>query len=235
MTVGFRILDIPASARVASSLVSRASKLPVANINDVMSRMNAFTGTFHPYGQHKSSAGPAFTVRTRAGDNLLLHRAIDLAEPGDIIVCDGAGDLNIALVGELMVGHAAKRGVKGIIIDGAIRDVAALQEIPIGVWARGANPSGPYKDGPGEIGVAIACGGQVIMPGDLVVADEDGIAVVPKEEAENVVKAAEAHQAKEQATQRAIDCGTWDRKWVEVLLREKGCALPDGLGGELPS
>ena len=162
-------------------------------------------------------------MKARPGDNLMLHRAIDLAEPGDVIVCDGGGELNIALTGELMMGHAARRGIAAVGMDGAIRDAARLGELEIGIWARGVTPSGPYKDGPGEIGFPAACGGQVVMPGDLVMADEDGVVVVPREHAAEAIAAAEAHNAKEVESQAAIDSGAWDRGWVVKALQGKGC------------
>jgi RraA family protein len=221
MTIGFRIA--PVTQRVAPDLCARARHLPAANIGDVMNRIQTLRGGFRPFGGRKVIAGPAFTVKARAGDNLLLHRACDMAEPGDIIVGDGAGDLSIALMGELMIGHAMKRGVQGIVLDGAVRDVEALAAMDIGVWACGATPSGPYKDGPGEIGHPIACGGQVVMPGDLIVADADGVVVVPRAHAAEVIAAAEAHNAKEQRAQAAIDAGTYDRAWVLDALRAKGC------------
>ncbi|HZH47588.1 MAG TPA: RraA family protein, partial [Roseococcus sp.] len=166
--------------------------------------------------------GPAFPVKARSGDNLMLHRAVDIAAPGDIIVCDGNGDLSVALMGDLMLGHAARRGIAGAVIDGAIRDVASLARMELGVWARGHTPAGPWKEGPGEIGTPISCGGQVVMPGDLVCCDEDGVVVVPMAEALEVIAAAEAHQAKETEAERAIQAGTWDRSWVEPALRSKG-------------
>ena len=207
MTIGFRIA--PVTQRVEPALIARAAKLPAANIGDVMSRLQTMRGGFRPFGGKKVIAGPAFTVRARSGDNLLLHRACDMA---------------IALMGELMIGHAQTRGVQGVVLDGAVRDVEALAAMDIGVWACGATPSGPYKDGPGEIGHPISCGGQVVMPGDLIVADADGVVVVPRAEAAEVIALAEAHNAKEQKAQAAIDARTYDRAWVVEMLRAKGCA-----------
>lgn len=221
MPIGFRVA--PVVDRVDPALIARAAKLPAANIGDVMSRMQTMRGGFRPFGGRKVIAGPAFPVRARAGDNLLLHHACDLAAPGDIIVGDGGGDLSIALMGELMIGHAQTRGVQGIVLDGAVRDVEALAALDIGVWACGATPSGPYKDGPGEIGYPISCGGQVVMPGDLIVADPDGVVVIPRLHAAEVIAAAEAHNAKEQRAQAAIDARTYDRAWVPEALRAKGC------------
>jgi RraA family protein len=197
--------------------------LPAANIGDVVHRMQTMRGGFRAYGGRRAVAGPAFTVRSRSGDNLMLHRAIDLAAPGDVIVVDAGGDLDIAITGELMMGWAARRGIAAVVIDGAIRDAAQLAELPLGIWARGVTPSGPYKDGPGEIGLPCACGGQVVMPGDLVMADEDGVVVLPMADAEGAIAAAEGHQAKEQRAQAEIDAGTWDRASVVAALNAKGC------------
>ncbi|MBP0445537.1 RraA family protein [Roseomonas sp. SSH11] len=223
MSVGLRIVET--RPEPDSSLIARAAKLPVANIGDVMNRLQSMRGGFFAYGGRRTFVGPALTVKARPGDNLFLHRAIDLARPGEVIVCDGGGDLNIALSGDLMIGHAEKRGVGALVLDGAVRDIEGLRKMDIGVWARGANPSGPYKDGPGEIGYPVACGGQVVMPGDLIAADEDGIVVIPRAEAAEVIAAAEKHAAKEAETTAAIHGGGWARGWVEETLSAKGVAV----------
>lgn len=221
MSIGFRIR--PVTTRVAHGIVQRAAKVPAANIGDVMHRLQSLNGTFHAYGAHKRMVGAAFTVKARSGDNLMLHRAVDMAEPGDIIICDGNGDLSVALMGDLMLGHATQRGLAGVVVDGAVRDVASLAKMSLGVWARGHTPAGPWKEGPGEIGTPISCGGQVVMPGDLICCDLDGVVVVPMAEAEAVIAAAEAHQAKEIRNEQEIQSGTWARDWVLESLREKGC------------
>jgi RraA family protein len=221
MTLGFRIR--PVTTRVDAALCARAAKLPAANIGDVVNRMQTMRGGFRAFGGRLAVAGPAFTVKARPGDNLMLHRAIDLAAPGDVIVVDAGGDLGIATTGELMMGWATRRGIAAVVIDGAIRDAAQLGDMELGVWARGVTPSGPYKDGPGEIGTPIACGGQVVMPGDLIMADEDGVVVLPLADAEAAINAAEGHNAKEIAAQAAINAGTWERGWVVESLRAKGC------------
>jgi RraA family protein len=223
MTVGFRISERQPVTDPA--LIERAARLPVANIGDVMHRMQAMRGGFRSYGGRRTVVGPARTVRARAGDNLMLHHAIDLARPGDVIVCDGGGDLDIAIAGDLMIGHAVRRGIAALVIDGAVRDLAQLATLDIGVWARGATPAGPYKDGPGEIGFPLACGGLVVAPGDLIAADEDGVVVIPQAEAEAVINAAEAHAAKEAETTAAIAGAGWDRSWVTQTLAAKGCTV----------
>jgi len=223
MTVGLRIAETRPG--LDPDLVARAARLPVANIGDVMNRLQAMRGGFLAYGGRRAVVGPALTVKARPGDNLFLHRAIDLARPGEVIVCDGGGDLSIALAGDLMIGHAEARGVGALVIDGAVRDLDGIRRMEIGVWARGANPSGPYKDGPGEIGHPVACGGQVVMPGDLIAADEDGVVVVPRAALAEVIGLAEKHAAKEVETAAAIRGGGWVRGWVEETLAAKGVTV----------
>lgn len=220
MAVGLRVTS--ARAETDRDLIARAAALPVANIGDVMNRLQAMRGGFRAYGGRRTVVGPALTVKTRPGDNLFLHRAMDMARPGDVIVCDGGGDLGIALSGDLMIGHAASRGIGALVIDGAVRDVATIAAMDIGVWARGATPAGPFKDGPGEIGHPVACGGQVVMTDDLIAADEDGVVVIPAAEAAEVIAAAERHAAGEAATTAAIQGGRWNRDWVVEALRAKG-------------
>ena len=221
MNIGFRIQ--PVLHRVDPALVARAVAVPASNLGDVMHKMQTMRGGFRSLGGLPGMAGPAFTVRARPGDNLMLHHATDLFEPGDIIVCDGGGELETALTGDLMMGHAVKRGLRGIVLDGAVRDAATLARMPLGVWARAVTACGPTKEGPGEIGFALACGGLMVAPGDLIVADADGVVVIPLEAAAHIVAAAEAHQAQEAAVMARIEAGGWDRPWVAAALREKGC------------
>ncbi|WP_431284587.1 RraA family protein [Humitalea sp. 24SJ18S-53] len=220
MTVGFRIKA--EFTRVDAGLAQRAAAIPAANIGDVVNRMQSMRGGFKAYGGRRVVAGPALTVRARAGDNLMMHEALDLAQPGDVVVCDAGGDFGTAIIGDIMARHAAKRGIAALIIDGAVRDIAGLAELHLGVWARSVTPAGPYKDGPGEIGYPVSCGGLVVMPGDLITADEDGIVVVPREDAAVVVAAGEAHSRKEHDIIRGIDEGRADREWVGQLLSTKG-------------
>ena len=131
-------------------------------------------------------AGPAVTVKTRPGDNLMIHKALDIAEPGDVVVVDAGGDLTNALIGELMLAHAEKRGLAGIVINGAVRDYGAIRVGSYPVFAAGVTHRGPYKDGPGEVNVTIAIDGMVIEPGDLILGDDDGLVCVPFAQADEV-------------------------------------------------
>ena len=224
MTIGFRIL--PRRQGVSPELIARFALLPVANVSDSMHRMSAAGSKLQAFHRGGQLAGPALTVKTRPGDNLMLHKAIDLALPGDVVVVDAGGDLTNSLMGELMLAHAIKRGIAGFVLYGAIRDAEAFRASEMPVWAMGVTHRGPYKDGPGEINVPIALEGMVIAPGDLVLGDADGVLAVPAESAAEVLERTEAKQAAETAQMEKIAAGTVDRSWVDDTLRRLGCAMP---------
>jgi RraA family protein len=172
-------------------------------------------------------AGPALTVKLRPGDNLMLHKALDLAEPGDVIVADAGGDLTTAIMGDLMLNHAIRRGIGGIVINGAVRDVDSIRALDLPVYAAGVTHRGPYKDGPGEINVPVALDGMVVEPGDLVLGDADGVLVVPRLAAAEILALAETKQAAEAREMAAIREGTSDRSWVDKALQARGCSIED--------
>jgi regulator of RNase E activity RraA len=219
MTIGFRIL--PSPKRADPKLLERLRALPVSNVSDNMARSRGTN--LEPMHRSGRMVGTAFTVSTRPGDNLMVHKAIDMAAPGDVIVVDAGGALENALIGELMAGWAQKRGVAGFVIDGAIRDSDALADGDFPVYAAGVTHRGPYKDGPGEINVVVSVGGMVVRPGDLVAGDHDGVVAIAQEDAERVIAAAEAQHRKELAALAAIEAGTWDRRWVDEALKARGC------------
>jgi len=221
MSIGFRVL--PVERRVPADLVKRAAQLPVANVSDAMNRMFAGGASLRPMHRGGVLAGPAVTVKARPGDNLMLHRALDIAEPGDVVVVDGGGDLSNALIGELMVAHAESRGLAGIVIFGAIRDAAAIRAGSFPVFAAGITHRGPYKDGPGEVNVPIAIDGMVIQPGDLILGDDDGLIAVTIDDAEAVCAKASAKHAAETEQMAKIRRGENPRAWVEETLKRLGC------------
>lgn len=224
MTIGFRVLN--AQRKVATEWVARYREVPVANVSDSMNRMTAGGSRLRPMHRQGVLAGPALTVKARPGDNLMLHYALDIAEPGDVIVVDAGGDLTNALIGEMMVAYALKRGVAGIVINGAIRDAANIGAGDFPLFAAGISHRGPYKDGPGEINVPIAIDGMVIEPGDLIIGDDDGLLCVPYDQVAEVYDRATAKHAAEEKQMRQIAEGTNDRSWVLESLKKKGCALP---------
>ena len=222
MTIGFRVLPRP--RKVDEETVRRFRDLPVANVSDSMSRMSAGGARLRPLHAGGPMAGPALTVKTRPGDNLMIHKALLVAEPGDVIVVDAGGDLTTALVGELMLSHAIQIGVAGIVINGAVRDSAWIRAHSFPVFAAGVTHRGPYKDGPGEINVPIALNGMVVEPGDRVLGDDDGLLCVPFDATASVYEAARAKREAEEKTLAATEAGRLDPKtWVDETLRKLGC------------
>jgi regulator of RNase E activity RraA len=224
MSIGFRVL--PQQRKVDKEWVERYRTVPVANISDSMNRMTAGGAQLRAMHRTGVLVGPAITVKARPGDNLMLHYALDIAEPGDVIVVDAGGDLSNALIGEMMVAYAVKKGVAGIVINGAIRDAASIGAGDFPLFAAGVTHRGPYKDGPGEINVPIAIGGMVIEAGDLVIGDDDGLLCVPFDQVSEVYERASAKHAAEQKQLEQIALGENDRTWVLKSLIQKGCELP---------
>lgn len=207
--------------RIPEALAATARDIPTAVIGDVSQRLFSFPGGFRNYSARALRvAGPAFTVRVRPGDNLFLHKALDIALPGDVIVVCGGGVLDNALLGEMMGRYAVSRGIAGIVIDGAVRDIEGLAELPIPVYARGVTPNGPFKSGPGEIGYPIAAGNVSVSSGDLVVGDSDGVIVLPRADAAPVIEKALAHVATEALWLEQIAAGTWPRGWVDQAIAQ---------------
>lgn len=155
-------------------------------IGDAMNRLGAMSGGIRRLAG-STMIGSALTVWVRSGDNQMLHRAIGIASPGDVLVVNGQGSVAHALFGELMCRAALRRGVAGLVLDGAIRDRAALASIGFPTFARGVCASGPTKEGTGEVGYPVACGGVVVASGDIVVGDADGVVVVPRQDATEVL------------------------------------------------
>lgn len=217
---GFRIFT--RIDRPNPTLIEKFRGLPVANIGDSMNRAGLLDARLRRISR-VDLLGPAFTVKSRAGDNLMLHKALDMAQPGDVIVFDGHGDLTTAITGELMMQIAVEKKLGGVIIDGAIRDLATLRELPLPIYAAGVTPAGPYKDGPGEINVPVSVGSVVIHPGDIIVGDEDGIVAIRPVDAEAILGKTLKKQASEVAKMAAIKAGTVDVSWIDRELEAKGC------------
>jgi len=193
-----------ADRRQDSELIDAFRAFATPLISDNLLRVPGAVGLrpFHRLGG--VMAGRALTVRTRPGDNQFIHRALDLLQPGDVIVVDGGGYEGRALVGEIMTSVAASRGAAGIVLDGAIRDAGAIGRRSFPCFARSAIHLGPYKDGPGAINVPVCVGGMVVSPGDIVVGDEDGVVAFPVDGATALLAAVRAQEAREAEIMQSI-------------------------------
>jgi regulator of RNase E activity RraA len=221
MTIGFKIHQ--RLRTVDAAIVEKFKGIAVANISDSMNRMAHGGPRLRPLHAGGVMCGVALTVRTRPGDNLMVHAALNRAKAGDVLVIDAGGDLTNAIIGELMLSQAQHKGVAGVIVNGAVRDYGWIRSGTFPVFAAGVTHRGPYKNGPGEMNATIAIDGMVIQPGDLIVGDDDGFVCVPFDHTEEVFAAADKKQQGEAKTMAAIKAGTVDRSWVERALQEAGC------------
>lgn len=219
--VGLQILQ--RRRQVAASLVQAFADIPVANVSDCMTRMTAGGARLRPMHKGGRLGGPALTVKARPGDNLMIHKALDLAQAGDVIVVDAGGDLTNSLFGELMLAYAESRRLGGVVLNGAVRDIDVISAGSFPIYAAGITHRGPYKDGPGEINVPVAIDGMVIHPGDLVLGDADGLLCVPYDDVERVLAAAREKVAQEQTVIANIRAGKHDTSWVDARLKAIGC------------
>lgn len=222
MSKGCRI--IKDFVRAPKELVAAFKDMPVANIDDCMGRTAAMHYRIRPMNKG-SLVGTAFTIKVPEGDNLMFHKAMDMAQPGDVFVIDAGGACNRSIFGELMVSYCRARGIAGIVVDGSIRDSEAIGEMKdFPVYAAGVTPNGPYKNGPGEINTPVTVGGIVVHPGDIIVGDADGVIVIYPEYAETVLEAVRAVKVKEAGIMKDIvEKVSYPRPWVDEKLKEIGC------------
>ena len=228
MTVGKRIyLQRKMPDR---EVVKKLKLIPAANIADVMQRSCAMNPRIRLMSNPKEKimAGVAMTIKTCAGDNLLIHAAMNMTQEGDVLVISNEGGSNRSLIGEIMMAflfHTKKAA--GIIIDGPLRDIDEIAKLDYPVYATGTTPGGPYKNGPGEINVPISCGDISVNPGDIILADPDGVIVIPQKDAEIILKDAKNFQELDKKKYIEAKNGTAKRDWVEKSLMEKGFEIID--------
>lgn len=209
--------------RVPADVVAAAAKYQAAILADVAGRRGTLDGRVAPVSPSMKLAGPAFTVEVRAGDNLMIHAAMAMAKPGDILVIDGKGDTTCALMGAIMINGCKALQLGGVVIDAAVRDTEELRELGFPVFSRGANPNGPTKFVPGRINWPISAGGVAVHPGDLVVGDADGVVVIERGKAAAMLPLAakkvadETKRIEDIKAKRALRPG-----WLDASLRAAG-------------
>lgn len=211
-------------------IMAQFKNIPASNIADVMERSCAMNPRIRLVSQPKEQmmVGPAYTVKGRAGDNLALHAALNFCGEGDVLVVSNEEDNTRALMGEVMMAYLKyTKKIAGIILDGPIRDIDEIGKWDFPVYCTGTTPGGPYKEGPGEINVPISCGGVSVNPGDIIVADPDGIIAIPRKDAAGILEAAKKFQAADEKKLAAAKNGTADRGWVNKSLEAKGFEIID--------
>jgi Demethylmenaquinone methyltransferase len=213
-----------------SEIMMQFKSIPASNVADVMERSCAMNPRIRLVSSPSAQmmVGPAFTVKGRAGDNLALHAALSFCQEGDVIVVSNEEDNTRSLIGEIMMAYLkCYKKIAGIIIDGPIRDIDEIGKWDFPVYCTGTTPGGPYKEGPGEVNVPIACGGISVNPGDIILADPDGVIVIPRKDAAIILEHAKKFQLTDESKLEASRNGSADRSWVTKTLKDKGFEIID--------
>ncbi len=210
--------DIP---RPDGALIDALRGIPVADLHDEMNAVDRknrlMSAAFRPVIEGVRIVGPAVTAFNTPGDNLMMHTALSLARHGDVLVLSNGGVPTGALWGDNASTQAKRIGVAGVVADGPVRDLDGLRRQGVPVWSSSVSPSRPTKSQPGSVNIPIACGGVIVYPGDLIVADTDGVIVVPVCEAMRIAEAARARIGRDVRMQQAIADGS-------TLFEQIGCA-----------
>jgi len=223
---GFRIKT--AFERPAVELMRKLGEFPSPEISDQLNRLYAVTPDIRCLTRpdHRL-VGPACTVKVFPGDNLMVHKSLDIAEPGDVVVVDaGASRMNAAL-GDLISTKARHRKIAGFVVDGYVRDLPDIVKLDFPIFARGTTSIGPLHRGPGEINYPVCCGGVVVNPGDVVIADAFGVVLVPRDNAADVLERLVATRARLADYLEGVKKGVFSNKWVDDLLTAADCPVED--------
>ncbi len=209
--------------RPSKRLIEYFKAFETTDISDLLNRMYTMHYGISNLCNDKSLVGPAITVKLFPGDNLMLHKALDVAEPGDVVVVDTSGSDRNAVFGDLIANKALHRGIAGFVIDGLIRDLDGVKETGLPVYARGVTSFGPLHRGPGELNYTISCGGIVVNPGDIISADTSGVVVVAQHVAQNAALKLKAHHARMEQYVSDVKRGIFSNEWVDRQLMADGC------------
>lgn len=229
---GFRVrVDFP---RPSPGLVRDFAPFATPDISDMLNRLYAVSpGIRCLTGEHHRVCGPACTVKVFPGDNLMVHKALDVLEPGDVIVIDAGGSTQNAVLGDLISTKAKHRGAAGFVVDGFVRDLPNIKELDLPVFARGTTPIGPLHRGPGEINCAVCCGGVVVNAGDLIVGDAMGVVVIPRQIAAELLERLRTHEAANAAYLDSVRRGVFSNEWVDQILTDLECPMIRGGNGHV--
>lgn len=211
--------------RVNKDVYMKLQEFSTPNLSDAMNRFRTMDYMIKPANEHCSFIGPAITVRVRPGDNLMIHKAIDVARAGDVLVIDAESCCTNAVWGELLTRAALKKGISGVVIDGATRDIKESRELGIPIFSKYVVPSACDKDGPGEINEPISCGGVAIIPGDIIVGDENGVVVIPPDLIDEVIENVKVKREYEMKRIKNINDGMVISNDIDSILEEKGIIL----------
>ena len=220
---GFRVRN--EFERLSDELIAEFSKYPSPDISDIINRLYTMSSDIQNVSNNKGICGSACTVKVFPGDNLMVHKALDVAKRGDIIVVDTSGNRSHAVVGDLVSNKAKHIGIQAFVIDGLVRDIEGIRETGMPVYATGITPIGPLHRGPGELNYPVSCGGIVVNPGDIIRGDENGIVVVHKQFAAEVLERLHIQKAKLEEYVSQVKQGIFSNDWVDIALKHGNCSL----------
>ena len=208
--------------RLSKEIIEQFCLFESPDVSDLLNRMYAMSSEIHNMVNNASIAGSACTVKVYPGDNLMIHKALGVAKPGDVLVVDCSGSFTNAVVGDLVAQKAKSLGIAGFVIDGMVRDLPAMQEVGLPIYARGVTPVGPLHRGPGEVNHSISCGGIVVNPGDVILGDTTGVVVIRREFAEDVLKRAYVQRDALRTYVDSVKRGIFSLDWVDATLAAAG-------------
>ena len=213
--------------RPPKELIDQYRQFETPDISDMLNRMYTMSADIHNVVNDIALVGPACTVKVFPGDNLMVHKALDAAKPGDVVVIDTSGSQRNAVLGDLVTNKASHRGIAGFVVDGLVRDLPGLKEVGLPVFARGITPFGPLHRGPGELNYPISCGGIVVKAGDIIVADHNGVVVVHKDFAQDVIERLKTHKDGMAKYVEDVKRGIFSNDWVDAQLNSDNCIIDD--------
>jgi RraA family protein len=222
---GFRVrVDFP---RLSREITDQFLEFSPPDVSDLLNRMYAVDpGIRCMTGSHHRLCGPVCTVKLFPGDNLMVHKVLDVTKPGDVVVIDSRGSTMNAVLGDLVSTKARHRKIAGFVIDGLVRDLPDIMQLgDFPVFARGTTSIGPLHRGPGEINFPICCGGTVVFPGDVVLADAAGIVIIPQNIACDVLERLKSHKTGNADYLASVKKGTFSNQWVDAIMQETGCPI----------
>ena len=222
---GFRIRKTV--TRPAVDIINQYGQFETPDISDLLNRMYTMSSEIHNLASNLKILGPACTVKVYPGDNLMVHKALDVAKSGDVIVVDAGGIRTSAVLGDLISLKAKHRNLAGFIVDGFVRDLPGIKQVGFPVFARGVTPIGPLHRGPGELNYPISCGGIVVNPGDIIVGDTNGVVVVRKDFSEEILSRLYAQKESLANYVADVQKGIFSNEWVDDVLEDGNCQFID--------
>jgi RraA family protein len=215
-----------ANRRLPAEIVEEYREHDVAMVSDTMNRLYTMTARIKPLTPASTTIlGQACTVKVFPGDNLLVHKALDILRPGEVLVVDAMASDDTAVMGDLVAHKFLHRGAAGFVIDGVVRDIDGIRKAGLPLFACGVTVRGPLQRGPGEINYPVQCGGVVVQPGDIIYGDASGVVVIPRGSAEDLLVHLRGRSARERDYVAAVYRGDFSTDWVQQIVTDIGCSV----------